>query len=108
MHRQWVCILLVVGLMIVCGLGAAISAISNPAPDPEAVMIALTGGILFGAAAGVVIVFSRTQTHVAPKRRPTVFVPRPSPALAKVPATDTEFAPAPAAPESPDRQTATS
>jgi hypothetical protein len=73
------------------------------------VMIALTGGILFGAVLGVVIVFSRTQTQVPPKRRGSALIPRPSAPRAKASVVaDPASAPVPAAPESPDRQTVSS
>ena len=63
MHRGWLCDLLVVGLMMIFGTGAAAIALSDPAPDNATVMLSLAGGILFGALIGLGIVFSRAQTY---------------------------------------------
>ena len=55
MHREWVQILLVVGLMTSFGVGAATIALATEAA-PETAIGSLAGGILFGAFAGVTIV----------------------------------------------------
>jgi hypothetical protein len=63
MHRDWVQILLVVGLMASFGLGAAAIALASPQAAPETVLASLAGGILFGALVGVAIVFSQPPTY---------------------------------------------
>ena len=57
MHRQWVQILLVVGLMTTFGLGAAAIALALPDPASQTAIASLAGGILFGAIVGVATVF---------------------------------------------------
>jgi hypothetical protein len=61
MHREWVCILLVVGLMTVFGVGAATIALLDPTPAIETVVMSLAGGIVLGAVVGLAIMFSQTQ-----------------------------------------------
>jgi uncharacterized membrane protein YdjX (TVP38/TMEM64 family) len=62
MHREWVQILLVVGLMTGFGLGAATIALAMQSA-PETAIRSLAGGILFGTFVGVAIVFSQAQTQ---------------------------------------------
>jgi hypothetical protein len=63
MHREWVQVLLVVGLMTSFGLGAAGIALASPQSPPEIALASLAGGILFGGLVGVAIVFSQTPTY---------------------------------------------
>ena len=62
MHREWVQILLVVGLMTSFGVGAATIALATQAA-PDTAIGSLAGGILFGALVGVAIVLSQAPTY---------------------------------------------
>jgi hypothetical protein len=63
MHREWVQILLIVGLMTTFGLGAAAIALASPDPASQTAIVSLAGGTLFGVLVGVAIVFSQPQTY---------------------------------------------
>jgi hypothetical protein len=69
MHREWVQISVVVGLMTGFGLGAATVALASLESSPETVMWSLAGGILFGTLVGVAIVFSQAQPYGYAKER---------------------------------------
>jgi hypothetical protein len=82
MHKEWVRMLLVVGLMTGFGLAAATISRLDPSSAPETVMMSLAGGIILGAVVGVAIIFSRKPTYATPKWREPVTTPRRPPKLA--------------------------
>jgi len=65
MQREWVQIVLVLGLMTTFGLGGAAIALTSAQPDDPTTdaLASLGGGILFGVAVGVVILISLEPTQ---------------------------------------------